>query len=128
MVAAIGLRDDYDAGALRAAAKRSARRAGRERAPIGGPCGDLRPGRAAGRSRLGAQVHCARPGRPDRPQGAGAAAEVERRASGGAGCDPREQPDPGGSSRRAMADRRFDGEGVGLVEKDPMRVDGGRTW
>ena len=114
MAAAIGVRDDYDAGALRAAAKRTkegpqARRllalaaiydgaTRTEAAKIGG---------------VGLQVvrdwvvkfNAQGPdGLVDRK--ARTAAAAERGASRGVGGDPRERPDPGGSRGRAVADRR----------------------
>src|ERR1700677_1651966 len=112
MSAAIGLRGDYDAGAVRAAAKRTkdgpqARRllalaaiydgaTRTEAAKIGG---------------VGLQVirdwvvkfNAHGPGGLIDREGAGATAAAERRASGGGGCDPRERADPGDSRGRAVA-------------------------
>jgi hypothetical protein len=113
MAAAIGLRGDYDAGAVRGAAKRSkdgpqARRllalaaiydgaTRTEAAQIGGV--GLQVVRdwvlkfnAQGPDGL---VDCKAPGQP----------AAEQRASRGVGGDPRERADPGGSRGRAMADR-----------------------
>jgi hypothetical protein len=115
MAAAVGLRGDFGAGALRAAARRSkdgphARRllalaaiydgaTRTEAAKMGGVGLQVGP-------RLGAQVQRAWPRRPDRPQSPGAAATAERRALRGAGGDLGEWADPGGSRGRALADRR----------------------
>jgi hypothetical protein len=107
MAGAIGLRGDYDAGALRAAAKRTkdGRQARRLLALAAIYDGATRT-EAAKIGGVGLQVILARPGRSDRPQGAGATTAAERRASDGVGCDPREWADPSDSRGRAMADRR----------------------
>ena len=113
MAAAIGLRDDYDAGALRAAAKRSkdgpqARRqlalaaiydgaTRTEAAKIGGV------GLQVVRD-WGDEVQRRWTGRADRSQSSGTAATVERRASRGAGRNPRERADSGGPWDGALAD------------------------
>ena len=105
MAAAIGVRDDYDAGALRAAAERS--KDGPQARRQLGSCGDLRRGHAhrggedrrrriAGGSRLGDEVQRRWTGRADRSQSSGTAAAAERRASCGAGRNPRQRADSGG--------------------------------
>jgi hypothetical protein len=112
MAAAVGLRGDFDAGALRAAARRSkdgpqARRllalaaiydgaTRTEAAKIGG----------VGLQVIRDWVLKFNGHGPDGPQGPGTAAAAERGASRGAGGDPGERADPGGSRGRALADRR----------------------